>query len=297
MKTVFNRLTLLSALFIAALVMVSCGDDGGEETPAPIASFDFQVDADNPLMVTFTNNSKDGETFAWDFGDESGTSAEENPSYTYAEGGTFTVTLTATNEGGSNESAKEVNVIAPTVNLVEGGDMSDESAWNYKQLWVDAVDHGFVEDEFKFSSAEGIAYSNAILWQEIEVEVGETYNLSAQVRSEGTVNSWFEVYFGTEALGETADDYSSGGIQIFLKSFGEGENCAVSAFDDDIFSVASGGCPIPEASLLDANGNVTFAAENVSANGTIFLAFKAGNWDGNFGQGIFLDDVSLQKVE
>jgi len=61
----------------------------------------------NPLIVTFTDLST-GEptTWSWDFGDGIGTSTEQNPSYTYNDIGTYTVSLTATNSYGSDTEIK-----------------------------------------------------------------------------------------------------------------------------------------------------------------------------------------------
>jgi len=42
-----------------------------------------------PLEVTFTNNTTNGSTYQWDFGDENN-STDENPTNTYLESGTFT---------------------------------------------------------------------------------------------------------------------------------------------------------------------------------------------------------------
>jgi gliding motility-associated-like protein len=43
---------------------------------------------------TFANTGTTGVTYAWDFGDFSGTSTQENPTYTYSAAGTYTVTQT-----------------------------------------------------------------------------------------------------------------------------------------------------------------------------------------------------------
>jgi PKD repeat protein len=52
-------------------------------------------------MVTFTNASLNADTYSWDFGDVE-SSTEMSPSHTYAADGTYDVTLTATNSGGSD---------------------------------------------------------------------------------------------------------------------------------------------------------------------------------------------------
>lgn len=63
--------------------------------PEPVLSFDFFVNCDN-LTVDFTNTSTGVTSLFWDFGDlgsDSDTSSLENPSYTYPDLGTYTVTL------------------------------------------------------------------------------------------------------------------------------------------------------------------------------------------------------------
>ncbi|MFQ5446514.1 MAG: PKD domain-containing protein, partial [Saprospiraceae bacterium] len=75
----------------------------------PTAGFTSSADL---LEVTFTNTSSNATSYEWDFGD-SQTSTEENPVHTYANDGTYTVTLTATNECGSVTTTQEVTVITP----------------------------------------------------------------------------------------------------------------------------------------------------------------------------------------
>lgn len=62
--------------------------------PAP--SFSSTV---NLSSASFTNNSTNATSYTWDFGDGE-TSAEANPTHTYAADGVYTVKLTATNECG-----------------------------------------------------------------------------------------------------------------------------------------------------------------------------------------------------
>ncbi|MDD4455400.1 MAG: PKD domain-containing protein, partial [Candidatus Methanomethylophilaceae archaeon] len=68
-----------------------------------------------PLTVRFTDTST-GEITAWlwDFGDGA-TSTEQNPTHTYTAPGTYTVSLTATNAGGSSTESKTdyITVMAP----------------------------------------------------------------------------------------------------------------------------------------------------------------------------------------
>jgi PKD repeat protein len=60
----------------------------------------------------FTNGSAGTPplTYDWDFGDGVGTSTDENPSYDYTAGGTYTVTLTTNNGFGSDSYSLPISV-------------------------------------------------------------------------------------------------------------------------------------------------------------------------------------------
>lgn len=79
----------------------------------PIVNFEYNPSKGcAPLTVSFTNLSKyaDPSTYKWDFGDGFGKSNVENPVYTYYEPGTYSVTLSATNQSGVNviETKEEI---------------------------------------------------------------------------------------------------------------------------------------------------------------------------------------------
>jgi len=86
----------------------------------PVADFSgTPTSGTAPLNVVFTDASTNSPTsWSWNFGD-SGTSTSRNPTHQYLAAGTYTVTLTATNTGGSNTVTKAnyitVTNPAPTV--------------------------------------------------------------------------------------------------------------------------------------------------------------------------------------
>lgn len=93
------------------------GNDGSLYLVPLVPTADFSSNIQTgprPLTVGFTNLSKGGDTFSWNFGDSSG-SSQENPTHTYTSVGTFTVTLTATNSVGSTTVTKS-NYIVTTIN-------------------------------------------------------------------------------------------------------------------------------------------------------------------------------------
>ncbi|MDD3702304.1 MAG: PKD domain-containing protein [Bacteroidales bacterium] len=70
-----------------------------------------------PLIVSFTDQSSNNPTsWYWDFGDGT-TSNEQNPSKTYTDAGTYTITLTAINSGGEDTQIKtDYIIVTPLVN-------------------------------------------------------------------------------------------------------------------------------------------------------------------------------------
>ncbi len=73
---------------------------------APVASFTVSpsLTVCTAQPVTFTNTSAGGISYSWDFGDNTGSTAQNPPPHTYASPGTYTVVLTVSNgsSGGAN---------------------------------------------------------------------------------------------------------------------------------------------------------------------------------------------------
>jgi PKD repeat protein len=86
----------------------------------PVADFKADITTGKaPLTVTFTDlSTNDPYSWYWDFGD-GGKSWDQNPSHTYSDGGTYTVSLTVTNEGGKDTMTREDYVsILPVADFV-----------------------------------------------------------------------------------------------------------------------------------------------------------------------------------
>lgn len=84
---------------------------GGTTNIPPTADFSYSA---TDLSVSFTDQSSDSDgsivSWSWDFGDES-TSTDRNPSHAYTADGTYTVTLTVTDNGGATGNvSKNVTV-------------------------------------------------------------------------------------------------------------------------------------------------------------------------------------------
>jgi len=105
-----NKLRLLTLLLVAStmLFISSCKDDTPPPTPVVVG---FKYAPEKPVagdVITFTNASNGGTTFAWDFGDNS-TSTDKNPTHTYVKSGKYSVVLKVDNK--ENQTfTKEVEV-------------------------------------------------------------------------------------------------------------------------------------------------------------------------------------------
>ncbi|OPZ45102.1 MAG: PKD domain protein [Euryarchaeota archaeon ADurb.BinA087] len=116
-------------------VTLTATNDGGSDTeikanyitvivPPPVANFTANTTSGTmPLKVQFTDLSTGSPTsWSWDFQNDGSTdSTVQNPVFTYPAAGTYTVNLTATNAGGSDEEIKNnyitVNIPPPVANF------------------------------------------------------------------------------------------------------------------------------------------------------------------------------------
>jgi serine protease len=91
----------------------------GTGVPAPVAGFSASPTSGcATLMVNFTDESTgDITTWDWDFGDGTAHSAVQNPTHQYTSPGDFSVTLTVTGPGGSDDEVKTnyIHVEGPPV--------------------------------------------------------------------------------------------------------------------------------------------------------------------------------------
>lgn len=107
-----------------------CSDSHTEEIevlPLPDPSFDYSPSSGcAPLEVDFTNTTGDtGGTFEWDFGDGGTHSGENPPAYTYISNGSYSVTLTQTDENGCTNAVTLTNII--NVSSINAAFQADET--------------------------------------------------------------------------------------------------------------------------------------------------------------------------
>lgn len=117
MKKLFKRTRKILPL-ILGIFFLGCGSDDAEIIiPKVVAGFTSTINADTGTAA-FTNTSTNANTYAWDFGDGN-TSTEANPTKNFSSG-TYTVSLTASNNAGASDTFEdEITVLIPVDPVAE----------------------------------------------------------------------------------------------------------------------------------------------------------------------------------
>ena len=97
---------ILTAIGLTAVIFTACKEDATK--PLPDASFSFVASGDG-RTIQFTNESTDATTYLWTFGDGTN-STEESPLHTFPDYGAFSVILSATGDGGTDEFTYSLTV-------------------------------------------------------------------------------------------------------------------------------------------------------------------------------------------
>lgn len=88
--------------------------------PLPTAGFTSSSPDYVGETTIFTNTSANASSYEWDFGDGSGVSTAENPTYSYPMTGTYTVVLTATGQSGTTVFSDTVEIL-PVPEVITAG--------------------------------------------------------------------------------------------------------------------------------------------------------------------------------
>jgi len=131
MKQISTMMLLLAALLVVGFYS-SCKKDDDDDTTTEVRSrFTPVQDSSDPFTFSFTNESINADSYAWDFGDGS-TSTETAPSHTYSEGKEFVVSMTATgSDGTTHTSNTTISVSDPNAEMTKlsGAGAGASKAW------------------------------------------------------------------------------------------------------------------------------------------------------------------------
>ncbi|MEQ8551383.1 MAG: PKD domain-containing protein [Cyclobacteriaceae bacterium] len=96
---------------------------------------------DPEIVISSSTLPEAADSFEWDFGDGTTNNTEINPTHTYQENGTYTITLTASNECGDESLSTSVTITGVctvtdnTVSTSENSLMANASGFSYQ--WID----------------------------------------------------------------------------------------------------------------------------------------------------------------
>lgn len=117
---------LLPFFLVTLILMVGCRKDpyNFNDLHATVISFYTVSDTkfDMNEEIHFKNESKNADTYSWDFGDGT-TSTDKDPVKTYPKAGNYTVTLKAIGPGGTGNYSSDITIIDPNQNTGANGMM------------------------------------------------------------------------------------------------------------------------------------------------------------------------------
>lgn len=143
---------ILQLLVLSLILLASCTKDKN----LPTASFDLTLSQPQaPATVTLTNTSTNALTYEWQTSDGK-TSTETNPQFTFNQGGTYEIKLTAFNTDGSNSVSKSVVIENPPVPVKMRIHSLDFTTWD-PGAWDES---GAPDVYFKIWSGNTLVFDN-----------------------------------------------------------------------------------------------------------------------------------------
>lgn len=264
----------------------------------PIVKFSYSGSGFTGDSIQFTDESIYADEYSWDFGDGSAVSTEQNPSHIYTETGTYTVSLTATNELGDNTLTKtdEITIEEPPVEVtaggsIKGGEMESESAWTISLLntpegsepvatWNNTADNAPAAGtggNLHVTGTTTDGNSQYCIYQAVELSADSVYTFDGAFNLIQVNNTWCEVFIGEQPI-DGLDYRAEDGFSLQLLT-GAG-TWAGPAKNNGTFAI-------------DANPYNVFIPDT---SGTYYFVMKMGStsWDGSTQTfEVVVDELSL----
>jgi PKD repeat protein len=264
----------------------------GTVPAAPVANFSASPVA-GTLGVNFSNTSTGGspDTYAWDFGDGSG-SALPSPSHTYAAPGTYQVRLSTTNNGGSSSKTSTITV-SPLPGIPVAGfswlqqtgtlgvqftDTSTNSPSSWSWSFGDGSPAATVQNPLHVYTAPG---PYTVTLQAANGSGTGTLAQSITVNPLPVPVAGFTYSQAPGTLTFTFSDTTTNGPTSWAWTFGDG---ASSTSQNPVHTFASAGTYTVALTASNASGPSSPASQSITASATAFVSDSfsrssaAGTW-------------------
>jgi hypothetical protein len=272
-----NKLSLLLVLLALLFVFSACTEEEDMVLLPPSAesaNFAYTLNPDNPNEVTFTAQP-DVDTWYthWDFGDNTaGEGTDATKLYFLA--GDYDVRFKIFTDGGTAEMVQTVSIENDIVgpNLIQNGALDGDDFWNVLPISVG------VEVAFQDGAATwtGGSFGHVGIYQEIQVEANQEYQINMDMVGSGLTDCWFEVYVGT-TVPMAGVDYNDGGIRLGLNTW---NGCGRTPFDAQFTAI----------SCVGEGGTFEFPTAT-----TAYLVIRGGGAD--YGDtGVTVDNISIRPL-
>jgi PKD repeat protein len=265
--------------------VVALNPAGGTTNQPPTAAF---TPSCSTLTCTFTNASSDPDgsiaSNSWTFGD-SGTSTVQNPSHTYVAAGTYTVTLTVTdNQGATSSTSQSVNATAPNqpptaaftsscsgdaCNFTSTSSDPEGSISSYNWIFGDGATSTAQSPSHTY--AAGGTYTATLT-------VADNLGATNSVSHSATVNQPPTAAFASSCSGDACSFTSTssdpdGTVSAYNWTFGDG---STSTAQNPSHSYAAGGTYTVTLTVADNLGATNSASQSVTVNRPPVAAFSSG---------------------
>jgi serine protease len=243
---------------------------GGGPSPPPVADFvGNPTSGPMPLTVNFTDQST-GQIASWDwnFGD-GGTSTDQNPSHQYTAEGSYTVTLTVTGPGGSDDKVRTdyITVTPGGWTVITYDDF--EGGWgNYTDGGDDCYLYTGSRYAHQASNAANIQ-DNSGMASSFYHTVG--YDVSGYTELE--VEFWFYAVSMDNSTEDFRVQYYDGSTWQTVATYARSTDFENNIFYNEVVSISSSQYAFPTNARLR------------------FMCDASGNWDD-----VYIDEIELRGL-
>ena len=271
--------------------------------PASVAAVaDFNLASNFETNAVFSNASIASDAVVWDFGDNTATSTDANPTHKFAAYGDYTVKLTVTGLLG-DISVKTKTVTIANTNLLKGGGFNAGDGTNWLTWSSQASmppEYGYTTDKpaggydgcLRFKSYSNSAGLNHLIYQPVQVVAGQKYSLSAVVKAPaGGKNNYLQFYISKDANTWVESSGSDANFFLALNNYhawGSTSNSTTAVNGDLYKAVAANGSY--------GLGVATAGVYTATATGTVYIGIQCGVYAGTSNGDILIDNVNFVRV-